>query len=127
MVDSKNYEEWIEMARKDLRGAEILYEATGVNELVAFHCQQAVEKYLKAFLIKETGILHGGHYLMGLLQKCYKIDENFKEFVNEVSFLNSYYIETRYPAEEGLEVENEDAKKCIEYANKILGYIFIKE
>ncbi len=48
---------------------------------------------------------------MGLLQKCYKIDENFKEFVNEVSFLNSYYIETRYPLEEGLEVENEDAKK----------------
>ena len=64
---------------------------------------------------------------MGLLQKCYKIDENFKEFVNEVSFLNSYYIETRYPLEEGLEVENEDAKKCIEYANKILGHIFIKE
>ena len=69
MVDSKSYEEWIEAAKKDLKGAEILLEATGVEELVAFHCQQAVEKYLKAFLIKETGILHGGHYLMGLLKK----------------------------------------------------------
>ena len=39
MVDSKSYEEWVNMARKDLRGAEILYEAQGVEELVAFHCQ----------------------------------------------------------------------------------------
>ena len=95
MVDSKSYEEWIEMARKDLRGPKILYEATGVEELVAFHCQQAVEKYLKAFLIKETGILHSGYYLMGLLKKCYQIDENFKDFILQITFLNSYYIETR--------------------------------
>lgn len=47
MVDSKNYLEWIEKARKDLRAAKILYEATGAEELVAFHSQQAVEKYLK--------------------------------------------------------------------------------
>lgn len=125
MVDSKSYEEWIDMAKKDLRGAKILHEAKGVEKLVAFHCQQAVEKYLKAFLIKETGFLHRGHYLMGLLKKCYQIDENFKKFIIQVTFLNSYYIETRYPAEEGLVVDEEDAKKCIEYASQILEYSFI--
>lgn len=124
MVDSKSYEGWIEMAKKDLRGAKILYEATGVEELVAFHCQQAVEKYLKAFLIKETGVLHSGHYLMGLLKKCYQIDRNFKQFISQITFLNSYYIETRYPAEESLTVDEEDAQKCIEYASKVLEYSF---
>lgn len=64
MVDSKIYEEWIEKAQIDLRGAVILFESSGTEELVAFHCQQAVEKYLKAFLIKKTGVLHSGHYLM---------------------------------------------------------------
>jgi len=29
MVDSKNYLEWIEKARKDLRAAGVLYEAKG--------------------------------------------------------------------------------------------------
>lgn len=124
MVDSKNYEDWIEMARKDLRGAKVLHEATEVEELVAFHCQQAVEKYLKAFLIKETGILHSGHYLMGLLKRCYQIDENFREFIPQVTFLNSYYIETRYPAAGGLIVDEEDAEQCIEYASQVLDYSF---
>lgn len=124
MVDSKIHEEWIEKAQNDLRGAKILFAATGTEELVAFHCQQAVEKYLKAFLIKETGVLHGGHYLMGLLKKCYQIDEHFKEFVKQITYLNSYYIETRYPSEEGLVVDIEDAQQCIEYANEVLTYSF---
>lgn len=124
MADSKNYEEWIEMAKKDLRGAKILYEAGGIDELVAFHCQQAVEKYLKAFLIKKTGVLHSGHYLMRLLKKCYQLDENFKQFVPQVTFLNAYYIETRYPAVDSLTVDREDAKKCIDYASQVLDYSF---
>lgn len=53
MVDSKSYEDWIAMAKKDLKGAMILHEAGELEELVAFHCQQAVKKYLKAFLIKK--------------------------------------------------------------------------
>ena len=61
---------------------------------------------------------------MGLLKKCYKIDENFKDFIVQVTFLNSYYIETRYPAEEGLVVDEEDAKRCIEYASQVLEYSF---
>ena len=124
MVDTKSYEEWIKKARQDLKGARILFEATGADELVAFHCQQSVEKYLKAFLIKKTGILHSGHFLMGLLKKCYRIDEEFKKFTENVTFLNTYYIETRYPSAEGLEVDREDAKKCIDFASEILEYFF---
>ncbi len=124
MTDSRSHEEWIRVAKKDLRGAKILHEAKGVDDLVAFHCQQAVEKYLKAFLIKKTGVLHRGHYLMGLLKKCYEIDEKFKELIIQITFLNSYYIETRYPAEEGLNVDEEDAQKCIEYASQVLEYTF---
>jgi len=124
MVDSSKYEDWIMRAKKDLRGAKILFDATGAEELVAFHCQQAVEKYLKAYLIKETGILHSGHYLMGLLKKCYQTNKDFKKFTNHITYLNSFYIETRYPSDEGLVVEEEDAQKCIEYASEVLNYFF---
>ncbi len=107
-----------------MRGAKILYEATGADDLVAFHCRQAVEKYLKGYFIKTTGVLQGGHYLMGLLKKCYKFDEKFKKYINHVTYLNTYYIETRYPSTDGLVVEREDAKQCLDYATEILNIDF---
>ena len=64
-----------------------------------------------------------GDIIYGFTQNVIK-DENFKEFVNEVSFLNSYYIETRYPSEEGLEVEMRMLKW--QSMQQILGHIFIK-
>ena len=47
MGDSLRYKDWFEKAAHDLRGAEILMEHDGGNDLVAFHCQQAMEKMLK--------------------------------------------------------------------------------
>ncbi len=43
---------WIEKAEKDLLTAEReLSFQDPVTDTVCFHCQQAVEKYLKAFLV----------------------------------------------------------------------------
>ena len=50
MGDSLRYKDWFEKAAHDLRGAEILMEHDGGNDLVAFHCQQAMEKMLKGWL-----------------------------------------------------------------------------
>lgn len=45
MGDSLRYKDWFEKAAHDLRGAEILMEHDGGNDLVAFHCQQAMGEY----------------------------------------------------------------------------------
>lgn len=47
MGNSLRYKDWYEKAAHDLRGAQILMEYDGGNDLVAFHCQQAMEKMLK--------------------------------------------------------------------------------
>lgn len=47
MGDSLRYKDWFEKAAHDLRGTEILMEHDGGNDLVAFHCQQAMENMLK--------------------------------------------------------------------------------
>ena len=60
MGDSLRYKDWFEKAIQDLRGAEILMEHDGGNDLVAFHCQQAMEKALKGWLLKNTGELLEG-------------------------------------------------------------------
>ena len=64
MGDSLRYKDWFEKAAHDLRGAEILIEHDGGNDLVAFHCQQAMERMLKGWLLKTTGELLDGHSLV---------------------------------------------------------------
>ncbi len=51
-ITQKLVKEWLQKADPDIRLAEfLLTENTPFLDAAAFHCQQAVEKYLKAFLI----------------------------------------------------------------------------
>jgi len=65
MVDSKHYLDWLAMAKKDYRAAQILFEHEADNSMVCFHCQQAIEKYFNGYLLKKmayslkaTGLLN---------------------------------------------------------------------
>ncbi|MDR2096834.1 MAG: HEPN domain-containing protein [Treponema sp.] len=50
----KQVEDWILLADKDLYAAEIIIKDDyPLTNIVAFHCQQAIEKYLKAYLIEK--------------------------------------------------------------------------
>lgn len=52
MKDSNDYNLWIEFAKNDLLVAkELEIEKYFVRRAVLVHCRQAVEKYLKAFLL----------------------------------------------------------------------------
>lgn len=61
MVDSKRYKEWFAIAEKDLKSAKILFEHDVDYGIVCFHCQQAIEKYLKGYLILKSGELIEGN------------------------------------------------------------------
>lgn len=60
MTDSLRYTEWIEKATRDLKSAKVLKQNDCGNDVVAFHCQQAIEKSLKGFLLKSTGLIVEG-------------------------------------------------------------------
>ena len=50
--------QWIGKAEQDLAAAGILLtNATRLPSVIAFHAQQAVEKYLKAILVRPSGLL----------------------------------------------------------------------
>ena len=51
MSDEQYINEWIEKANKDIKAVEKLKDDNEITEIICFHCQQAVEKYLKALLI----------------------------------------------------------------------------
>jgi len=70
MVDSKRYLDWLEKAARDLKSAKVLKQNECGNDVVAFHCQQAIEKALKGFLLRKTGQIAEGHSLIYLCKEA---------------------------------------------------------
>jgi len=126
----ENYEnQWIEYAKMDLKVAKReLYidedEEAILTPIICFHCQQAVEKALKAFLIKNKIEFNKIHNLETLRKMCTEIDNNFENL--EFEELNYYGVSTRYP--DGLMgmPTFEQAKKLYELAEDICNFIFEK-
>ena len=52
----KDTKSWIEWADTDLRIARVLYDEK-IYDYSLFHSQQAVEKYLKSFLIEKMFLI----------------------------------------------------------------------
>lgn len=94
--DEKYVHQWIEIADRDLerarkRSAEEDFEDAG------FRLQQAVEKYLKAFLIAHDWELQKTHNLVRLLEEACEFDASLVEFANACMAISDYYFENRYP------------------------------
>ena len=123
MVDTDKYNEWLVMAQKDLRCAKILFDHGADNEIVCFHCQQTLEKYLKGYLIAVTGELQEGHNLLKLCKKAMLYDIEFNVFLKDMAFVNAFYIETRYPAIDPLIVSKDDTEECFRIVNGVLARI----
>jgi HEPN domain-containing protein len=110
-------EKWIQIAEKDLLTAKQLSEASKiVTDNVCFHCQQAVEKYLKAFLVK---------HIMTLINLCATIDRSFKKELEEADILTDYAVQIRYP-DDWYEPTLEESKKAYAITLKVKKFIINK-
>lgn len=126
-MDSRRYLDWYKKAKNDLRGAEILFESDADNSLVAFHCQQAIEKILKGYVLKNTNDLLEGHSLIFLIRRAARFDEDIRKFTKDCAFVNQFYIETRYPADIPDDVDENEERECLDTARAVLEYIEGKE
>jgi len=99
-VISEYVANWLTKASSDLKVVENelkLSEDDMVPEAVCFHCQQAVEKYLKAYLAARNVEFKKTHNLEFLQELCTKVDPEFGAL--NMGNLTFYAIEVRYPDE----------------------------
>jgi HEPN domain-containing protein len=117
---------WITKADKDLLSAEreLSFE-NPVTETVCFHCQQAVEKYLKAFLVYHQIYFTKTHKIIDLLELCATVDSSFKDELEDADNLTDYAVEIRYP-DVWLEPGIEDAEEALEIAKKVKEFVLNK-
>lgn len=121
--------EWIIYAKMDLQVAKReLYVSEDTEAIltpvVCFHSQQAVEKALKAYLVKNKIEFSKIHNLETLRKLCTTVDTTFEEL--DFKELNYYGVATRYP--DGLMgmPSFEKAKELYELSESITDFIFEK-
>lgn len=89
---------WLMRARNDLRSAEILSAAADpVLDTAIYHCQQAAEKSLKAWLQSRDIPFPKTHDLGDLIEIAARDDSGFIVHSGAASLLTPYAIEFRYP------------------------------
>jgi HEPN domain-containing protein len=90
--------DWIEKADHDLGSAKLIYlHIPAYFDTIAFHCQQATEKYLKATLLfNEIGFdrTHNLIFLLELLSQKIEITE---VLFDKAIILNGFSVQIRYP------------------------------
>jgi len=120
MADPSIVKEWLGKADDDFLFAEVnLREESGFYAQLCFHFQQAAEKYLKAFIIGKELPFDRVHDLVHLLKTCSAHTPEFKELKEDCIFLNTAYIETRYPVHWPTEYTRETAVEAHAAADRI--------
>jgi HEPN domain-containing protein len=123
MNDSKNYRQWLEFAKNDLLVAnELDFEKHFVHRAILVHCQQSIEKYLKAFLLFKNEVIWRSHDLLFLCKKCENYDKTFLQLEEELTWISIHYLQSRYP-DNFEDIDLEDAKRSLEIATKFEKFI----
>lgn len=125
-AQAKEIEQWIIKGDHDLGTAKVTYlYIPEYLDTVTFHCQQAVEKYLKAYLISQSAPFKFTHDLVYLLDLIVVKDLGFHNFYDSVSELQGYAVEVRYP-NETIYLSNEKVEKALMIAKNVRDLVMFK-
>ena len=94
--ESAYSEDWFKKADEDVMSAQVLL-SSGILGASAFHMQQAIEKYLKGFLLSKNWKLEKIHDLEKLLDEAAKYKTKLEKYRTLCRVVGEYYTEERYP------------------------------
>ena len=119
--------QWFAQGDKDLGTAGFALKSIDgpLPVTTALHCQQAAEKYFKAYLQEKSVLFSNADSLNSLFASCINIDPSFDGLTADIEQLSGYSIATRYPnADHSLEFRKEAiaaAKRVKEFVASKLG------
>jgi HEPN domain-containing protein len=110
---------WISKAAADLRAAK--HDLVATPPILAdatFHCQQAVEKLFKGFLMWHGVPFRKTHSLEELGEQCLDLDAALRDQVDRAVPLTEYAWKFRYPGEPE-EPSLEEAEEALQIAQEV--------
>ena len=115
---------WFDKAESDLTAARILLAGPGPYDAVCFHCQQAVEKYIKGFLCWRGSTFPFTHDLGRLAPLCEAADPTLKLSTPEVIALTDYAVRLRY--DNGFWPSHKDGTDAVAVAERVRSAIMAR-
>ena len=111
--------EWLRVAVKDWHRVEQLLHL-GDPEAAGFYLQQAVEKFLKAFLLARGWKLERAHDLEVLLNAAIPHDRSLESFREICQRITGFYLMERYPDVAGDELTDADVRQALERVRELV-------
>jgi len=121
-MDKMIVDEWMKFAENDLAVVHILSSHHPMQlEIICYHCQQAAEKALKAYLLYKDKEPPKTHDLKALVDLCIEVSPEFSDIITECEYLSPFGVQPRYPF--SFELEDSDATTSIQKSEQILEFI----
>jgi HEPN domain-containing protein len=95
--------EWVKKAEQDYQTAEVMARKRKipVPDVVGFHSQQCIEKYLKALLVLKKTEFPKTHDLIELLEIAIATEPLLETRRPDLRILNPFSVQFRYPGDSG--------------------------
>ena len=118
------FEGWALKAEHDFKvGERELTFDDPVTDMVCFHMQQCVEKYLKAYLTLQGRAFRRTHDIAELIELCKDADPEFETLYSlQADHLTVYGVEIRYP-DDFYMPSREEAQHCVEIALAVRDFV----
>lgn len=113
--ESRYPADWLRIAEKDLGRVGHLLDVQD-PEAAGFYLQQAVEKFLKAFLLSKGWQLERIHDLETLLNAALAYDLSFEPFRALCQKITGFYFVERYPFVTEAGLTEDDVRTSLEQA-----------
>jgi HEPN domain-containing protein len=111
-------------ASRDLGTAELIFKnKPEFTDTLTFHCQQTIEKSLKAYLTFHNTKIKSNHDLIYLIEKCSELDSEFSSFSKDLfADVNDIGMSVRYD-----DIENDpkidEAFRYLEFTREIYEFV----
>ncbi len=114
--------QWIQKAENDFQAIKNEFNSDKpVTDIICFHAQQVVEKYLKLYLIINNEKPLKTHNIALLLNECIKFNKDFKTLYG-IEYLSDYAVDLRYPDNFYIP-EFEEAKEAYNDAEMVRNFV----
>jgi HEPN domain-containing protein len=115
--------QWVTKAQHDLLNADNNLSAARIPyDTVCFHCQQAAEKFLKAYLVERGETPLYTHDLLLLLERILPSNAPVEKLRDDLALLTPYAVEIRYP-DDWVQPSAEDAREARAAAERVLKWL----
>jgi HEPN domain-containing protein len=121
-TDDKDPADWFAFAEDRLRSADVLWNHEGLTATGIEILQEAVERYLKGYLVANQWKLVKTHDLERLLREAVRIEPAFDRFKFLATELTEDFFAQHYPGEDTTELGS-NYEKMREQAGELLALI----